>query len=207
MPKATEFTVFSGAVADADHLILLDASEAVARVDKRIAVDHLRKQLVRAVTSSSDPTVNDDDTEGYVAGNFWLNTSDGGLFRLVDASTGAADWDEFGTGMLASDPISINAQTGTTYTLALGDSGKLITLDNGSAITVTVPTDSVAFPVGTVIALQQLGAGQVTVEGDTGVTINGVTPGDVDLTDAQYESTAALTKHATNTWTLTGAIE
>lgn len=101
------------------------------------------------------------------------------------------------------DPISINAQTGTTYTLVLADIGKLVTLSNAGAITLTVPTNaSVAFPVGTVIALQQLGVGAITVAGDTGVTINGATPGSEAMTDAQYTSTASLTKHATDTWTL-----
>jgi len=98
MPKATDFTVYSGVVADDDHLILLDASEAVALKDKRIAIAHARKQLVRAHTSSSDPTTSDDETEGFVVGNFWLNTIDGGLFRCTDASTGAAVWTEFGAG-------------------------------------------------------------------------------------------------------------
>lgn len=101
--------------------------------------------------------------------------------------------------------LAINAQTGTTYTLVLSDASKLVTLSNGGAITLTVPTNaSVAYPVGTVIALAQLDAGLVTVEGDTGVTINGVTPGDEDL--AGQWATAALTKLATDTWLLSGGI-
>lgn len=101
--------------------------------------------------------------------------------------------------------VDINAQTSTTYTLVLGDAGKLVTLTNGSAITLTVPTNaSVAFPVGTVVALAQLGAGLVSVAGDTGVTINGVTPGDEDLV-GQW-ATASLTKLATDTWLLSGGI-
>lgn len=102
-------------------------------------------------------------------------------------------------------PVAINAQTGTTYTLVLGDAGKLVTLTNGSAITLTVPTNaSVAYPTGTVIALAQLGAGLVTVEDASGVTINGTTPGDEDLT-GQW-ATATLTKLATNTWLISGGV-
>lgn len=101
--------------------------------------------------------------------------------------------------------LAINAQTGTTYTLVLGDAGKLVTLANGSAITLTVPANSsAAFPVGTVIALAQLDAGLVTVAGDAGVTINGTTPGDEDLT-GQW-ATASLTKLATDTWLLSGGL-
>jgi len=59
---------------------------------------------------------------------------------------------------------TFNAQTGTTYTLALTDAAKLVTLTNAAAITLTVPTNaSVAFPIGTQILLYQGGAGQVTI--------------------------------------------
>jgi hypothetical protein len=108
---------------------------------------------------------------------------------------------------LATKTMSINAQTGTTYTLVLSDAGKLVTLNNAGAITVTVPLNSsVDFPVGAVIALQQLGVGAVSVEGDTYVTINGTEPGSETLTDAQYLTTAVLTQHATDEWTLTGGV-
>lgn len=129
-------------------------------------------------------------------------TFDGTTGKLVqDSGKTVADFVE------VTDPVSINAQTGTTYTLVLADLGKLVTLSNAGAITLTVPTNaSVAFPVGTIIALQQMGAGAVSVVGATGVTINGTTPGSETLTNAQYLTTATLTKHATDTWTLTGAV-
>jgi hypothetical protein len=101
----------------------------------------------------------------------------------------------------ANFDLSINAQTGTTYTLVLGDKNKLITLSNSSAITLTVPTNtSVAFPTGSQINLSQNAIGQVTIVGDTGVTIN-ATPG-LKLRD-QYSS-ATLVKIGTNSWLLMG---
>lgn len=101
--------------------------------------------------------------------------------------------------------LAINAQTGTTYTLVLDDAGKLVTLNNASPVALTVPTNaSVAFPVGAVIAVAQLGAGLVSIAGASGVTINGTTPGDDDLT-GQW-ATASLTKLATNTWLLSGGL-
>ena len=40
-----------------------------------------------------------------------------------------------------------NAQTGTTYTLALTDVAKVVSLTNAASITLTIPTDAtVAFP-------------------------------------------------------------
>ena len=64
---------------------------------------------------------------------------------------------------------TLNAQTGTTYTLVSSDVGKLVTLTNSAAIAVTVPTGIVT--VGQRIDLAQLGAGQVTVGAGSGVTI------------------------------------
>ena len=101
------------------------------------------------------------------------------------------------------DVITINAQTGTTYTLVLADAGALVTLSNAASITLTVPPNaSVAYPVGTRIALAQLGAGQVTVAPGSGVTING-TPG---LKIAAQYGSAELIKYATNTWLLIGRL-
>ena len=76
------------------------------------------------------------------------------------ATGAAADW---------STAQALNAQTGTSYTLVAGDVGKLVTLTNAAAIGVTVPTGIAS--VGQRIDLAQLGAGQVTVSGGSGVTI------------------------------------
>lgn len=98
--------------------------------------------------------------------------------------------------------LAINAQTGTTYTLVLTDRDKLVTLDNASPITLTVPLNSsVAYATGTVVNIQQIGAGQVTVVGASGVTLNGTGT----KTRAQW-SAASLIKTATDTWTLIGDI-
>ena len=101
--------------------------------------------------------------------------------------------------------VSINVQTGTAYTLILSDKGKLVTMDNASANTATIPANaSVAFGVGTIIDITQLGAGITTVLGDTGVTVNGVSAGSKAIT-IQYGN-AKLTKIATDTWVVQGDI-
>ena len=96
--------------------------------------------------------------------------------------------------------LALNAQTGTTYTPVLADNGKLVTLSNASGITLTVPTNaSVAYATGAQINIQAIGAGQVTVVGDTGVTVNGTG------TKLRVQwSAATLVKTATDTWTLIG---
>lgn len=57
----------------------------------------------------------------------------------------------------------------SNYTLVRQDSGKFLNVNSGSAVTVTVPT---GLPTGFTVSLCQLGAGQVTVSGAVGVTIN-----------------------------------
>ena len=97
---------------------------------------------------------------------------------------------------------TINAQTGTTYTLVLTDAGKIVTLSNAAAITLTVPTNaSVAFPVGTSIDLIQLAAGQFTVTGAGPPTISKSMATAKSRT--QY-SVMTVIKIATDIWVLTG---
>lgn len=98
---------------------------------------------------------------------------------------------------------TINAQTGTTYTVVLADEGKLVTLSNAGAITCTLPQDSdVAIPVGGRVDFAQIGAGQVTFAAGTGATVN-ATPG--LKISAQYGGVSAV-KRAANTWILFGAL-
>lgn len=103
--------------------------------------------------------------------------------------------------------LGINPQTGTTYTTVLADNGKLITQTNASAITTTIAASgSVAYPVGTQLNFAQLGAGQVTIQGDTGVTVvsTGATASAPKLR-AQY-STATAVCTSTDNWLVMGDI-
>jgi hypothetical protein len=102
---------------------------------------------------------------------------------------------------------AINAQTGTTYTFVLSDKDDLVTASNASAQTYTIPLNSnVAYPTGTLINLIQIGAGQVTVVGAGGVTLNstGATSAQ-PKTRAQY-SVLTLIKAGTDSWYATGDI-
>lgn len=98
--------------------------------------------------------------------------------------------------------LSFNAQTGTTYTLVIGDLGKWVTASNASAITVTVPPS--VFSAGNVVHLQQIGAGQVTFAQGSGVTITstGATASAPKLR-AQY-SACTIVCTASNTFTIVG---
>ena len=63
--------------------------------------------------------------------------------------------------------LSFNAQTGTTYSLVQGDNGRVITMNNASAITLTIPAGLTA---GFNCMIVQYGAGTVTIAG-SGVTV------------------------------------
>jgi hypothetical protein len=104
-------------------------------------------------------------------------------------------------GGVLESPLVQNPQTGTSYTLALLDAGRLVELSNTSTVTITVPLEStVAFPIGTQIQMLQTNTGQVVVAGAVGVTVN-ATPGTRFRT--QWSS-ATLIKRAANTWVLIG---
>jgi hypothetical protein len=116
------------------------------------------------------------------------------------------------TSPVLNDPklnLSINAQTGTTYTFVLTDNGKLVTASNASAQTYSIPTNaSVAYPVGTQINLIQIGAGQVTVQAVTSGTttvLSNATTAAAPKTRNQYAALTAI-KVATDTWYVVGDI-
>lgn len=95
----------------------------------------------------------------------------------------------------------VNAQTGTSYTPVLADVGKLVTLSNTGAITVTLPQDSdLAVPVGGRIDFAGINTGLVTFQAGSGATVNG-TPSLV--TRARYSAATAV-KIAANTWLVVG---
>ena len=112
--------------------------------------------------------------------------------KLADRVVGSAELDN----------LTLNAQTGTTYTLVLADAHKLVTLNNASAITLTVPPNSsVAFDTGDQVNLLQLGAGQVTVAAGSGVTLRA--QGSKVKLNGQY-AIGTLVKIAADEWVLVG---
>jgi hypothetical protein len=79
-----------------------------------------------------------------------------------------------GTTVVASAALATNAQTGTSYTLALTDGNNVVVeLSNTASITLTIPTNATApFPIGSQVQILQTNTGQVTVAGAGGVTVN-----------------------------------
>lgn len=105
--------------------------------------------------------------------------------------------------------LTLNAQTGTTYTFVLTDNGRLVTASNSSAQTYSIPTDaSVSFPVGSQVNVLQIGTGQVTISavtpGTTTVVSSGATPAGPKLR-TRYSSATCI-KTAADNWVVVGDI-
>jgi hypothetical protein len=105
--------------------------------------------------------------------------------------------------------LTLNAQT-ASYTVVLTDNrNKLVTMDVATANDFLIPTNaSVAFPIGSVINVIQIGAGKTTIEavtpGTTTISSTGATATAPELR-AQF-SAASCIKVATDTWYVVGDI-
>lgn len=127
-----------------------------------------------------------------------LDNATGNIQEQLNDTVSALDY-------LAPKSITVNAQTGTSYTLVLSDAYKVVTMTNASANTLTIPLNSVvAFPVGTQITIVQGGAGETTIAITSGGTLNSV--GSYKDLRVQW-STCTLIKLATDTWLIIGDIE
>ena len=124
-------------------------------------------------------------------------------YTLVSDSAAAT-----GLAYSAGIPVVLNAQT-ATYTVVLGDAFKLVTMSVASANDFQIPTNAnVAYSVGTVINVIQIGAGQTTIKavtsGTTTIASTGASAAAPKLR-AQY-SAASCIKVATDTWYVVGDI-
>jgi hypothetical protein len=162
--------------------------------------------------NSLNYTVTDGDISGVTAGT---GLSGGGTSGAVTLSIDTNTTVDLSTAQTLTNKtltapkvnLTFNAQTGTTYTFVLGDNGQMVTANNASAQTYTIPPNSsVAFPDGTQINIIQIGAGQVTFAQGSGVTIvsTGATAAAPKLR-AQYSS-ATLVKRSTDLWYVLGDI-
>jgi hypothetical protein len=105
--------------------------------------------------------------------------------------------------------FTVGAANTSDYTAVLADQYQVLeVMDKATAIAFKIPTNaSVAFPIGTVITVLNIGAGVCTISAVTSGTTTILSAGAVAAAPTldQYKSAACI-KTGTDTWYVVGAI-
>ena len=131
---------------------------------------------------------------------YTLPTADGTNGQVLSTNgTGTLSWATSSGG--GASYSAVRTQSGTSYTLVLGDAGDYIQTTSTTAVSITVPNQvTVTWAADTEIYFEQNNTGQITFVGASGVTINS---SETLKTFARY-SVVALKRVASDVWTLTG---
>jgi hypothetical protein len=189
MPTTTNY----GWTTPADTDLVKDGASAIRTLGS--SIDTSVKSLSPGTTAG--------DIDYYTSGTAKARVAIGSKGQLLRVNSGATA-PEWALGV----NLQLNAQT-ASYTVVLGDAFKLVTMSVAGANNFQIPTNaSVAFPVGTVINVIQIGAGQTTIQavtsGTTTISSTGATATAPKLR-AQY-SAASCIKVATDVWYVVGDI-
>ena len=110
------------------------------------------------------------------------------------------EWGPIGGGVAGPSIQSERTVTGTSYTLQAGDEEGIIFFTSNSAITVTIPTNaSVPFDQRSTIVLIQQGDGIITVNGASGVAVEG---GNISLN--KFSALTLYRRETDNQWFVVG---
>jgi len=210
--KITELTDLPSP-AGADILAIVDDVSGTPTTKKVTVTNLLGQAPVQSVNTATGAVVLDaDDIDDTSTTNKFVTASDiTNLGNLSGTNTGDQDLSSYLQSVSAGDltdanfdgleisgfDASINDQTGTTYTLVAGDNGKVVVLDNASAVTVTVPS---GLGAGFNCSFVQKGAGQVSFSA-SGTTINNRQSH--TKINGQY-GVASIVAYATDTYILAG---
>jgi len=180
-------SITSGAITDTRTLAALGDVNVIST---NVASNSLQ---INTVTSQTGKAIRVNDSTGTQK----FAVSPAGVVTFPDGTTQS-------TSSVYNPNLTVNAQTGLTYTLNVTDAQKLVTFNNVAVQTVTIAANATqALPTGTQIQLLQIGAGQVTFVGATTpavVTVN-ATPG---LKLRTQYSAATLVQISTDNWILIG---
>jgi hypothetical protein len=199
---ATIYPVFSADEADEANLF---ASTMTTRGD--LLTMGSGPTVARVALGASGTVLKSDGTDAswatIVAANIASNAVE--TAKINDNAVTQAKLADRVVGSAELDNLTLNAQTGTTYTLVLADAHKLVTQSNASAIATTIPPNAdVAFEVGDQVNFLQLGAGTITLTAGVGVTLR--SDGAKLKTNAQY-AVATCIKIDTDEWVVVGNLK
>lgn len=216
-PSAGQFPQFSGAA----QLQALSAAAFRAALDLEAGTDFLAPAAIAAAYQPLDS-----DLTAIAAlttttfGRAFLAFADEAAFKAAVNLEGGTDFlvpasnlSDLASAATARSNLSAAKKgkweatrevTSASGTLAATDAGGCIYMNRASAQTLNIPANaSVAIDVDTIISTQQLGAGLLTIDAPTGVTLNGVDGGSCTVT-RRYGG-ATLAKRGTDDWVVTGA--
>jgi hypothetical protein len=181
--KFTELTDLPSP-AGADILAIVDDVAGTPTTKKVTATNLMSLAPVQSVAGQTGTvTLDADDISDASTTNKFVTAADvTNLGNLSGTNTGDQDLSSYLQSVSAGDltdgnfdgeailgfDASINDQTGTAYTLLASDNGKVVVLDNASAVTVTVPS---GLGAGFNCSFVQKGAGQVSFSASS-TTIN-----------------------------------
>jgi hypothetical protein len=196
---ATIYHVYSADDADEANLL---ASTLTARGD--LLTMGAGPDFARIAIGAADTVLKSDGTDvsygTIVAANIASNAVE--TAKINDNAVTQAKLADRVVGSAELDNLTLNAQTGTTYTLVLADAHKLVTQSNAAGIATTIPPNTdVAFEIGDQVNLMQLGAGAITITAGAGVTLRSADS--LVITNGQY-SVATCVKIDTDEWVLIG---
>lgn len=117
-----------------------------------------------------------------------ISVAEGPDGRSYRASLDFMDWAKSVVDEIAP---TTNAQTGTAYTATTAD--RIVSMNNASANIITIPANR-----SDRLEVWQLGSGQTSIRGETGVMINGTDAGTVPVS-AQFGHLIAL-RISANQW-------
>lgn len=125
-----------------------------------------------------------------------------GLVTIAASGIAFADGTQTKEGVPSRTPIIAKTSNYTLSSLAERDS--LIEVDSTDPVTIMIPTNSaVAFPIGTTLDILGVNTGLITIQGDSGVSVN-ATPG---LKLRTQWSSCTLLKRGENSWVAYGDLK
>jgi len=196
--KITALPAFSGTPASTDVVPIVDVSGTATT--KKVTVANLVAAApqgdLQASNNLSDVASASISRTNLGLGDAATKTVGTANTNVLAVSSGTVD---LGGNKLEDFDASINDQTGTAYTLLAGDNGKVVVLNNGSAVTVTVPG---GLGAGFNCSFVQKGAGQVSFDNDSGATTINNRQSHTKI-NAQF-GVASIVAYADNVFVLAG---
>ena len=194
-------------IADTAQLALLSDVAAVTKTSLGLGNVDNTSDANKPVSTATVTAIATAKSEAIAEVTAVIDGAPNALNTLNELAAALNDDANFASTVTTSLAAKVDSYTPITqktasYTLStLDHRDDLIEMGSASALTLTIPLNSsIAYPVGTSFDVLQTGAGQVTIAGAAGVTVN-ATPG---LKLRTQWSSATVFKRAENTWVVYG---